>query len=192
MSELFRHFKMYKPYGILSQVHLQGYKNKKGLSEVYDFPPNVHPIGRLDEDSEGLLLMSSNSKFMAFVNGSGIEKEYHVQLDGDITPEAIKQLVSGVEIVVNGVPYLTKTCKVFKLLEEPGFEPRFPPTRAGKHRPWSWISISICEGKHRQVRKMTAAVGFPTLRLIRVRIGNIKLNEMKPGEVLELPTIVPL
>ncbi len=192
MPEEFLHYKLYKPYGVMSQVNLKGYGNKKGLSVLYPFPAGVHPIGRLDEDSEGLLLMSSNPKFMAFVNGAKFEKEYYVQLDGNITPEAILQMENGLELTINKESVRTKPCRVIKLETEPPFQARVPAPRAGLHRPYSWISISLREGKHRQVRKMTAAVGFPTLRLVRVRIGNIHLDSLQVGEVQALPSVVPI
>jgi 23S rRNA pseudouridine2457 synthase len=190
--ETHQHYMLYKPYGIMSlRVPPSNLPGKRGLLSVFPFPEGVHPIGRLDEDSEGLLLLSSNSKLMAFVNGASFEKEYYVQLDGDITADAISQMEAGLNIVVKKESVRTKPCCVKKLAEEPQFEARFPPTRAGKHRPYSWVSIVLREGKFRQVRKMTAAVGFPTLRLVRVRINTITLADLKVGEVRELPTVIP-
>ena len=144
------------------------------------------PVGRLDEKSEGLLLLTSDGKLSDEINRSGIEKEYWVQLDGLITVEAIRQLIEGVEIGLQGKLYLTKPCKVYRLQPEPKICPPDLKLRIGRHRPTSWISICITEGKFRQVRKMTAAVGFPTQRLIRVRIGSIRLDDMAPGEVMEI------
>ncbi|MDZ4667229.1 MAG: pseudouridine synthase [bacterium] len=187
-----QHFVVHKPYGVLSITHKPPHQqSKKDLSTLFPFPEGVHPIGRLDEDSEGLLLMTSNSKLMAYVNGAKFEKEYYVQLDGDITQEAIELMLAGLTLRIKQELVQTKPCLVKKLVEIPLFEPRIPPSRAGKHRPASWISVCIREGKFRQVRKMTAAVGFPTLRLIRVRIDNIKLGNLKVGEVQSLPEIIP-
>ena len=176
------HYILYKPYGMLSQLGTEGYKRKRGLSELFDFPKGVYPVGRLDEDSEGLLMMTSDSKLSVQIRSAAIEKEYWVQLDGEISDEAIQQLQSGLHLVIKKEAILTKPCKAWKI-DEPHFEERYPPTRAGQHRPYSWLAIVLQEGKFRQVRKMTAAVGFPTLRLVRVRIGDISLNDMKPGEV---------
>ena len=183
------HFKLYKPFGILSQMSSNSalqIRKKRFLTELYDFPEGSMPIGRLDEKSEGLLLITTDGKLTDIINRSGIEKEYYAQLDGDITQEAISMLKMGLEIGLDGKKYLTKPCKVTKLnvpinLSEPN-----PKIRAGRHRPNSWISIVLTEGKNRQVRKMTAAVGFPTLRLVRIRIGNILIDDMQPAEVLSL------
>ena len=143
-------------------------------------------IGRLDEDSEGLLLLTTDGKMSALVRSKKVEKEYYVQVDGEITHEAIAQLKEGVEIVTRGKPYLTLPCKATRLDPAPTFEARTKKIRNERHGPTSWLSITLTEGKFRQVRKMTAAVGFPTLRLIRIRIGDITLNQMRAGKVIEV------
>jgi 23S rRNA pseudouridine2457 synthase len=120
------------------------------------------------------------------VRDKGIEKEYYVQVDGEITKEAISQLQNGVNISVNGTNYLTLPCKAFVLEKEPELPARGFKIRDARHGPTSWISITICEGKNRQIRKMTAAVGFATLRLVRVRIGDIHIDSMTAGEVVSL------
>jgi 23S rRNA pseudouridine2457 synthase len=107
-------------------------------------------------------------------------------VDGLVTQEAIEELKSGVLIGFNGKKYLTKKCEARILPEEPNFPDRAKKIRDERHGPTSWLSITINEGKFRQVRKMTSAVGFPTLRLVRIRVGNIYLNDLKPGEVLEV------
>jgi len=104
-----------------------------------------------------------------------------------ITPAAIEQLQKGVEIGFDGGKYITKPCKAFIVTEIPDFGPRAKKIRDERHGPTSWASITVNEGKFRQVRKMTAAVGFPTLRLVRIRIGNVYLQNLKAGEVLEVP-----
>ena len=179
-------YKIYKPFGMLSQFHSNAPKEKykkQFLGELYDFPKGVMPVGRLDEKSEGLLLLTTDGELSYQINNSGVEKEYLAQLDGSITDEAIERLCNGVDIGLNGVIYRTKPCMA-KILEQ---APKLPAAsiklRIGRHRPSSWISIILTEGKFRQVRKMTAAVGFPTLRLVRNRIGNIHLNEMSPGQI---------
>ncbi len=190
MTNTFKYFIMYKPYGVLSQRDTKGYKKKIGLDEFYPFPKGVYPVGRLDEDSEGLLLMTSDNKMSIHIRSAKIEKEYWVQVDGIITDEAVKKLQSGVTITVDKIPYQTLQCDAHLLIDEPVLPERFPPSRAGRHRPGSWVSITLREGKFRQVRKMTAAVGFPTLRLVRARIGEMKIIDFKPGDVIELERFV--
>ncbi len=180
------HFKIYKPYGMLSQLtsnEERQLKNKRFLRELFDFPEGIMPVGRLDEKSEGLLLMTTDGKLSDEINRSGFEKEYYAQLDGEITNEAIQALSNGVEIGLWGKRYTTKPCKVTKLTATPTLPSADKHIRIGTHRRNSWVSIILTEGKFRQVRKMTAAVGFPTLRLIRIRIGEITLDCMKPDEV---------
>ena len=187
-----QHFKMYKPFGMLSQFTSNDAKEarkKRFLGESYDFPEGVMPIGRLDEKSEGLLLLTTDGKLSDAINQSGIEKEYYAQLDGEITPETIEQLEKGVIIGFAGKKYVTKPCKVQLLTEVPKLSEPNKKLRIGIHRPYSWISITITEGKFRQVRKMTAAVGYPTLRLIRIRIGSITLEPMLLEEVILLSTL---
>lgn len=143
-------------------------------------------IGRLDVDSEGLLLLTTNGKVSAQIRSAKVEKEYYVQLDGIITEEAIEKLQKGVDIGIKGEKYRTNPCKSKRLIPPPAFPDRRKKIRDDRHGPTSWASIILTEGKYRQVRKMTAAVGFPTLRLIRVRIGNIKLDQLNSGEVKEV------
>lgn len=183
-----QHFKIYKPYGYLSQFinNQNTRKNKKLLGELMDFPEGTMPIGRLDEDSEGLLFLTTDGKMSEIVRSKKVEKEYYVQVDGLITTEAILALQEGVEIGINGTKYLTKPCKVKYLEEAPQFPERAKKIRDERHGPTSWVSITITEGKFRQVKKMTAAVGFPTLRLVRYRIANEYLGEMLPGGIYEV------
>ncbi len=182
------HFKIYKPYGYLSQFVNNGQKqnSKKLLGELYDFPDGIMAIGRLDEKSEGLLLLTTDGKLSNHICSGGIEKEYYAQLDGDITLKEITTLEQGVEIGFDGKKYNTSPCKVSKLKNIPQFPQRSKKIRDDRHGPTSWISITLTEGKFRQVRKMTSAVGFPTLRLVRVRVGNIHLNTMQVGDVKKM------
>ncbi|MCP9199938.1 pseudouridine synthase [Gramella sp. GC03-9] len=186
-----RHFKIYKPYGYLSQFITNQKKAGKHqlLGELYDFPEGCMAIGRLDKDSEGLLLLTTNGKLSTKITAGNSEKEYYVQVDGSITPEAIAQLQQGVEISINGKKYKTLPCKAEKLKRLPQFPERAKKIRDERHGATSWISITLTEGKFRQVKKMTAVVGFPTLRLIRVRIGNEKLDGMQAGEVREIEKV---
>jgi len=180
-----RHFIHHKPFGYLCQFVCELPK-KKLVGSLYDFPDGTMAIGRLDEQSEGLLLLTTDGQVSEHIRSRKIEKEYYAQLDGLITKEAIEQLQKGVEIGIRDVKYFTKSCKVFRLENDPGFAPRTRKIRDDRHGPTSWVSITLTEGKYRQVRKMTAAAGFPTLRLVRVRIGNIYLGDLKAGEVKEL------
>ncbi|NVO20422.1 MAG: pseudouridine synthase [Bacteroidetes bacterium] len=176
------HFIMHKPYGYLCQFVCE-LKKKKLVAELYDFPEGTMAIGRLDEESEGLLLLTTDGMASELVRARNIEKEYYVQLDGMITSEAVERLQNGVEIGIRDVKYTTKPCKVSILEAFPNFPPRTKKIRDDRHGPSSWVSITITEGKYRQVRKMTAAAGFPTLRLIRVRVGGMFLGDLKAGEV---------
>lgn len=181
-----QHFLIFKPYGYLSQFIYELKRPKKLLGELYNFPENTMAIGRLDEDSEGLLLLTTDGMMSEIVRSKKVEKEYYVQVDGIVTQEAIEALKNGVLIGFNGKKYLTKKCEARILPEIPNFPDRAKKIRDERHGPTSWLSITINEGKFRQVRKMTSAVGFPTLRLVRIRVGNIYLNDLKPGEVLEV------
>ena len=171
----------HKPYGVLSQFT----KEKPGhrtLAE-FGFPNQVYPVGRLDWDSEGLLLLSNEKEWNDKLLNPRYEHErtYHVQVEGIATEEAISQLRKGV--IIQGCK--TKPCAA-RLLKEPGYPPRSVPIRFRVSVPTSWIELKLIEGKNRQVRRMTALEGFPTLRLIRVAIGAFELSNLRVGEWLEL------
>lgn len=180
------HFILHKPYGYLSQFVYELKRKKKLLGELYDFPFGTMAIGRLDEDSEGLLLLTTDGKMSELIRSKKVDKEYYVQVDGIITQEAINRMKAGVIIGFEGTKYQTKKCEASVLASIPDFGPRGKKIRDERHGPTSWASITVNEGKFRQVRKMTAAVGFPTLRLVRVRIGNVHLNDLMAGEVREV------
>ncbi len=184
-----QHFIIYKPYGFLSQFIYEQKRKKKLLGELSNFPLGTMAIGRLDEDSEGLLLLTTDGKVSEAVRSKKVAKEYYVQVDGIITDEAVELLKNGVEIGFDGQKYMTLPCEA-KKIENPNFEIRSKKVRDDRHGPTTWASITVNEGKFRQVRKMTAAVGFPTLRLVRVRIGNLHLNQMKSGEVVEMNNLL--
>jgi len=186
-----QHYILHKPYGYLSQFinNQNKRKNKKLLGELFDFADGTMAIGRLDEKSEGLLLLTTDGKVSSKITSNKFEKEYYVQVDGLITEDAIKQLRQGIAINVFGKPYTTKSCQV-KIVDDLNSYPLEPRhVRDERHGPTSWISITLTEGKFRQVRKMTAMVGYPTLRLVRVRIGEIKLN-LKVGTVKEVTDLI--
>lgn len=184
-----RFFIMHKPFGYLSQFVCE-LKKKKLLGELYDFPNGTMAIGRLDEDSEGLLLLTTSGVMSERVRSPLIDKEYLVQLDGTITPSAVDQLRQGVTIGIRNVKYLTQPCRVEIPETIPDFPPRTKSIRSDRHGPTSWISIVLNEGKYRQIRKMTAAAGFPTLRLFRVRVGHLQLGNLRAGEVKEVDETV--
>jgi len=181
-----KHFILHKPYGYLSQFIYELKRKKKLLGELHDFPIGTMAIGRLDEDSEGLLLLTTDGMMSEIIRSKKVDKEYYVQVDGLMTQEAIDKLKMGVEIGFNGTKYITKRCEAFLIDETPNFGQRGKKIRDERHGPTSWASITVKEGKFRQIRKMTAAVGFPTLRLVRVRIGNVLLGNLQSGEVVEV------
>ncbi len=185
MIEKHRHFIIHKPWGMISQFVNPAKRKKKLLGDLYDFPAGTMAIGRLDVASEGLLLLTTNGKVSEEIRSSKYEKEYYVQVDGLITQEAVALLKTGVEIGFDGKKYITKPGKAF-LIDDPKFPLRSQKIRDERHGPTSWVSIIIREGKFRQVRKMTAAVGYPTLRLIRVRIGEIELDNLEINGVKEV------
>jgi 23S rRNA pseudouridine2457 synthase len=174
---------VHKPFNVLSQF--SSIDGKKTLKGFFDVPSNVYPVGRLDYDSEGLLILTDDKKLnQQLLNPSNQhEREYLVQVEGDISLDAIIKLQQGVLINMSGKIYLTRNCVVEKFMHAPKVSERNPPIRFRKTIPESWIKIILTEGKNRQVRKMTAAVGFPTLRLIRYRIEKITLKDLQPGEM---------
>lgn len=180
-----QHYKIYKPYGVLSQFtyNQRRRKNKALLGELYNFPVEPMAIGRLDEDSEGLLLLTTDGKVSEAIRSKRVEKEYLVQVDGIINEAAIEKLKNGVEIGIHGKKYRTKECEAALMQPPKNLPERKKKIRDPRHGPTSWAKIVLTEGKFRQVKKMTASVGFPTLRLIRVRIGKERLEDLHPGEV---------
>ena len=159
--------------------------NKKTLKDFFDVPTDVYPVGRLDYDSEGLLILTNDTTINnRLLNPSHSHaREYWVQVDGAITADAVNRLQNGVSIAIDGKLYHTKKCKADFFEEEPMVPPRDPPIRFRKSIPAPWIRLTLTEGKNRQVRKMTAAVGFPTLRLIRYRIEACTIEGIQPGEM---------
>lgn len=169
----------YKPYGIISQF--SGDDPAKTLS-AFNLPKEVYPAGRLDKDSEGLLILSDNGDFIHRLTDPKFEKKkfYYAQVEKVPTEEDLAKLRTGVKIK----DYTTKAAHVRAL--ELDIEERDPPIRFRKNIPTCWLELIISEGKNRQVRRMTAAIGFPTLRLIRFQVGKYKLAGLKPGEFKEI------
>lgn len=186
-----QHYILHKPYGYISQFISHAPKNhkQKFLGELYDFAEGTMSIGRLDEKSEGLLLLTTDGKVSNAITGRKFDKEYYAQVDGVITENAIAKLNESVSITLNGKPYNTIPGKA-EAISDPRFPERSRKVRDDRHGPTSWVSITLNEGKYRQVRKMCAAVGFPVLRLVRVRIGEIHLGELRSGEVEEIDTLL--
>ena len=166
-----------KPYGVLSQFTPEA--GHRALDE-FGFPPGVYAAGRLDHDSEGALLLTDEGPLVKRLLDPKYEhpRTYWAQVDGQITQEAVRQLMRG----VNLKGYRTKPCRA-EIIDEPeGLWDRVPPIRYRANIPTSWVALTLIEGKNRQVRHMTAAVGFPTLRLIRAQIGKLSLDGLQPGE----------
>jgi 23S rRNA pseudouridine2457 synthase len=184
----FRYFIFYKPFGYLSQFTDED--GNPGLAKLIDVPKDIYPIGRLDKDSEGLLLLSNDKKlnFRLLNPDNNHNRTYWVQVDTVVTPKAIAALENGVAIKVGKTEHQTKPC-VAKIIEAPTLPDREPPVRFRKNVPTSWIEITLTEGKNRQVRKMCAAVGFPCLRLVRVSIERLELQNMKVGQLKEVKKI---
>jgi 23S rRNA pseudouridine2457 synthase len=182
---MFRYFIVYKPYQVLSQFSGDG--SKTTLNDLFAVPKNVYPLGRLDYDSEGLLILTSDPSLnhRLLHPSHKHSRTYWVQVEGDITDEALRKLSAGIRIHVNGSYYTTLPAAAVKLLPPPAVPERNPPIRFRKNIPSSWLSLTLTEGKNRQVRKMTAATGFPTLRLIRYQIADIILGSMQPGDMQE-------
>jgi len=181
-----QYFLFYKPYQVLSQFSAEG--NKKTLADFFpNAKKNVYPVGRLDYDSEGLLLMTNDKQLNhrllhpTFMH----EREYWSQVEGIPSLQELSQMENGININVNGILYKTKKSKALILEDIRNVPERNPPIRYRKNIPTTWISLTLIEGKNRQVRKMTAAIGYPTLRLIRYRIGNLTLGDMLPGDIIE-------
>ena len=160
-------------------------EGKQTLKDFFDVPVDVYPVGRLDYDSEGLLILTNDKKLNHSLLNPAFEhtREYWVQVDGDIPLKAIQQLQHGVDINIEGKQYRTKKCAASIFTAPPSVAERHPPIRFRKNIPTSWLKIKLTEGKNRQVRKMTAAVGFPTLRLIRYRIEKCTIESLQPGEM---------
>jgi 23S rRNA pseudouridine2457 synthase len=167
----------HKPYGVLSQFTPDA-SHYRPLAE-FGFPPNVYPIGRLDADSEGLLLLSDepelNQRLLSPTHAHS--RTYWVQVEREPSPEALKTLQRGVCVLGRK----TLQCRAWRLEPPPNVPPRDPPIRFRKNVSDCWIALELVEGRNRQVRRMTAAVGHPTLRLIRMQVGQFKLGSLLPG-----------
>ncbi|HXS36714.1 MAG TPA: pseudouridine synthase [Flavipsychrobacter sp.] len=190
---MFRYYIFYKPFHVLTQFSPEG--EKLTLSHFLPhLPKEIYPVGRLDFDSEGLLFLTDDKAIThkLLTPTFAHERTYWVQMEGIVTPQAIEQLQEGVFINVNGKRYKTKPAVAKILTPEPQVPERTIPIRYRKNIPTSWISLTLTEGKNRQVRRMTAAVGFPTLRLIRYSIGKVTIDGLQPGEYKEVGADIKL
>ena len=174
---------LHKPYGVLSQFTPEPGSRWRTLAD-FKLPPQVYALGRLDADSEGLLLLSDepglNSRLLD--PEAGHRREYWAQVERVPSAAALVELARGVRLS----DYTTRPCVVRRLDPPPAVPPRDPPIRVRKNIPDCWLSLELMEGKNRQVRRMTAAIGHPTLRLRRIRIGNFLLGDLAPGKWREL------
>jgi 23S rRNA pseudouridine2457 synthase len=182
MKNELKYFILYKPFGVLCQF--SGGENRKTLAAFGPFPKDVYSVGRLDTDSEGLIILTNDGALQHHLIEPkyGHPRTYLVQVENIPSQEALEPLRHGVLIEHRK----TLPSEVTLLTEEPILPPRPVPIRYRKNIPTAWIELKISEGRNRQVRKMTAAVGHPTLRLIRISIGPITLNGLQPGESREL------
>jgi len=178
-----QYFAFYKPYGTLSQFvnHGDGKRHHKLIGDWGEFPEGTMAVGRLDRDSEGLLLLTTDGKFSEQQRAKSVEKEYWVQVDGVPEEEQLVQLRNGLALSHKGKTYQTRPCQAWQM-DAPVIPQRGKNVRSDRHGPSSWLKIIITEGKFRQVRKMTAKVGFPTLRLFRYRVGEYELGDLAVGE----------
>lgn len=174
----------HKPYGCLSQFTKEDASNHKTTLADFQFPRHVYPIGRLDADSEGLLLLTDERGVQEkLMNPKYAHRRcYWVQVEGIPSEDSLEKLRRGV--VIQG--YQTRPACTWILNPQPQISPRIPPIRVRKNIPDCWIALELTEGKNRQVRHMTAAIGHPTLRLIRLSIGQFQLADLAPGAWREL------
>ncbi len=190
----YHYFAVFKPYGMLSQF-TPDHPGQRTLADLgFPFPKSVYPVGRLDADSEGLLLLTDNAKMKTRLLAPeyGHERTYFAQVEGIPDEVAMEQLRQGVAIRIHGRMYQTLPALVHQLDKPPDLPPREPPVRYRKSIPDCWLQITLTEGKNRQVRRMCAAVGYPVLRLVRVQFGRLRLGQgslrhlQKPGDVCVL------
>jgi 23S rRNA pseudouridine2457 synthase len=183
---MLRYFIIYKPYMVLSQF--SALEGKQSLANIITVPKDVYPVGRLDYDSEGLLILTNDTSlnYRLLHPTFKHEREYWVQVEGTITDRVLSKFNQGVTITVDGKEYKTQPASARSFSDTSDVPERNPPIRFRKNIPTSWISLILTEGKNRQVRRMTAKLGYPTLRLIRYRIERLCLADFTPGSIKEL------
>jgi len=182
-----RYFALYKPFGLLSQFTREA-PHHRTLADLYEFPKDVYPVGRLDQDSEGLLLLTSDKRVnhLLLHPSSAHQRTYWVQVEGIPQAEKLHLLRTGVKIRIKKKVYRTRPANVQLFEEAPLLPERDPPIRFRKSVPDRWLSLQLTEGKNRQVRRMCAAVGYPVLRLVRYAIEDLTIENWSIGEVREL------
>ena len=181
----YKYFITYKPYDMLSQFTEED--GHKGLGTLQKFPRDVYPVGRLDADSEGLLILTNDKRIVSFINNpeSKMTKTYLAQVEGIPSDASLAKFKRGLDLNFNGKPYKTAPAQV-SIVKNPTIPERNPPVNYSKSPTHCWLEIKLTEGKNRQVRKMTAAIGHPTLRLIRTAVHNLSLELYEPGLVIEM------
>lgn len=185
MTSLYKYILFYKPYNVLCQfTDSESNTTQRDTLKDYIDIPSVYSVGRLDQDSEGLLLLTNDGQLKHRLTDPKFahQRTYWVQVEGIPDEKGLNQLRQGIEIK----NYRTRPTQVKLLSTEPELPPREPPIRFRKNVPTAWLEMTLTEGRNRQVRRMTAAVGFPTLRLVRVAMGDLRLEGLSPGEWREL------
>lgn len=184
----YRYFMLYKPFGMLSQFtkEVEGQVTLADLD--FHFPVDVYPVGRLDADSEGLLLLTNDKSVNARLLDPkhAHKRTYWAQVEGEPTDADLDPLRKGVTIRIDGKDWKAQPVEARVLPQPPEVPERIPPIRFRKSVPDAWIELTLTEGKNRQVRRMCAAIGFPVLRLVRVQVRFWHLGDLQPGEVLEI------
>lgn len=182
-----RYFIVYKPYGVLSQF-TPDQAGQQTLAHLYPFPPDVYPVGRLDQDSEGLLILTNDNILKANLLDplAKVEKSYLAQVEGTVDPKILMPLSAGMTIRIKGKEIRLRPVRFECPDEVPQLPEREPPIRFRRNVPDSWVRLILTEGKNRQVRRMMAAVGYPVLRLVRESMGPFHLSSMLPGEVRQV------
>jgi len=181
----FHYYKIFKPHGMISQFTPEA--GHDTLGSLFSFPKDVYPVGRLDHDTEGLLLLTDDKRVNARLlhPGEKISKTYWVQVEGTPDEKKLAELRKGMMINLKGTLHKTEVAQA-RIIRPPDLAERNPPVNYKKHPVTSWVELILTEGKNRQVRKMTAKAGHPALRLIRFAIGKITIEGLLPGDVAEL------
>ncbi len=187
LPDKFLYYLLNKPYGVLSQFTREAPEHRT-LGDLYDFPPDVYPVGRLDRDSEGLLILTNDGGLNRRLldPAFGHRRTYLVQVEGMPEEAALRRLREGLPIRIRKKNYRTRPAQVRLLPAPPPVSERTPPVRFRKTVPDRWLELTLTEGKNRQVRRMCAAAGYPVLRLIRTRIEKVRLPGPEPGAVKEI------
>lgn len=185
-----RYYICYKPYGVLSQF-TPDHPGQKTLADLYPFPGDVYPVGRLDQDSEGLLVLTNDKSLISKLLDPSckVEKQYLVQVEGLVGPESLAPLTEGMSIRIKGKAIRLRPVRFELLGVPPALPDRMPPIRYRQSIPDSWLRLILTEGKNRQVRRMMAGLGFPVLRLVRESMGPFRLEALQPGEVREVSAL---